>query len=139
MRRPVPAYLVDTNILLRYLTNDEPTLAAAAQRLFERLKSGEVVLHIPFITVAETIFTLQSYYGIDRSDIGRELLKVLNARGVVLTCPAWVLDAVDEYRTKDVSFGDACLAAEARTTGCEIASFDKGLSKFPGVTRYEPK
>ncbi|HEY8903869.1 MAG TPA: PIN domain-containing protein, partial [Chthoniobacterales bacterium] len=101
--------------------------------------AGEITLRIPFITVAETVFTLQSTYGIDRADIGRELLKILNAPGIILTCPAWILDAIDEYRSRNISFGDACLAAAARAEGCEIASFDKGLNKFPGITRYNPK
>lgn len=138
MSRP-PAYLVDTNILLRYLMNDEPEHAAAAKRLFDRLKTGEITLYIPFITIAETVFILQSYYEINRADIGRELLKILNARGVVLTCPAWIIDAIDEYRTKNVSFGDACLAVEAQSEKLQIASFDKGLIKFPKVIRYEPE
>lgn len=131
-------YLVDTNILIRYLTNDEPKHSLAVKKLFERAKSGEVTLRIPFIAITETVFTLASYYEVDRADIGRELLKILSAPGIVLTCPSWIIDAVDEYRANNVSFGDACLAAEARVEGVRIASFDKGLSKFAGILRVDP-
>ena len=133
-----PVYLLDTNILLRFLTNDEARHSPAARKLFERAKLGQVTLRIPFITIAETVFTLQSYYGIDRNDLGRELLKILNAQGVVLSCPPWITDAIDDYRARNISFGDACLAAEARVEGLPVASFDKGLSKFPGVVRFDP-
>jgi len=134
-----PAYLLDTNIILRFLTNDHPTHGAAAKKLFADAGSGKINLRISFIAITESIFTLQSYYEIDRADIGRELLKVLTAPGVTITCPGWILEAVEDYQTRNVSFGDACLAAEARFDQVAVASFDRGLDKFSGVKRHEPK
>ena len=134
-----PAYLLDANILLRFLTNDHPSHGAAAKKLFADAGSGKISLHIPFIAITETIFTLQSYYEIDRADIGRELLKLLTAPGVTTTCPHWILEAVEDYRTRNVSFGDACVAAEARADQITVASFDRGLAKFPGIKLHEPR
>lgn len=133
-----PAYLVDTNVLLRYLLNDHPAQGAAAKRLFDAAGAGKARLLIPQIAITEAIFTLQSYYRVDRQDIGRELLKLLTAPGVKLTCPAWMLEAVEDYRTRNVSFGDACLAAEAAAAQIPVASFDRGLDKFPRIKRHEP-
>jgi predicted nucleic acid-binding protein len=132
-------YLVDTNVLLRYLMNDHPEHGESARKLIAKAGRGEVALHVPFIAVVETIFTLQRFYQVAREDIGREFLKVLTAPGIKVAGPEWVLEAVEEYRTRNVSFGDACLAAEARTQGLPIASFDRGLDKFSGVERFEPK
>lgn len=134
-----PAYLLDTNILLCFLTNDHPSHSAAAKKLFADAGAGKVSLRIPFIAITETVFTLQSYYGIDRADIGRELIKLLTAPGVALTCPAWVLEAVEDLQVRNVSFGDACLAAEATADRIAVVSFDRGLDRFPGVKRHEPK
>jgi predicted nucleic acid-binding protein len=134
-----PAYLVDTNILLRFLTNDHPVHGAAAKRLFDDAGAGRIHLRIAEIAIAETIFTLQTLYKVDRQDIGRELLKLLVAPGVKLTAPPWILEAVETYRTRNVSFGDACLAAEAKADQVAIASFDHGLEKIPGVKRHEPR
>jgi predicted nucleic acid-binding protein len=132
------AYLVDTNVLLRFLLGDHATHSPAARKLFVDAGAGKVDLLIPFIAVTETLFTLRTQYHLERADIGRELFKILTAPGVTLTCPAWVLQAVADYRDKNVAFGDACIAAEAGEQ-ITVASFDKGLSKFPGVKRYEPK
>jgi predicted nucleic acid-binding protein len=66
-----PTYLVDTNILLRFLTNDHPAHGAGAKKLFDDAGAGKLDLRIPLIAITETIFTLQSYYKIDRQDIGR--------------------------------------------------------------------
>jgi len=134
-----PTYLVDANILLRYLTNDHPGHGSAAKKLFADAGSGKTSLRIPFIAVTETIFTLQRLYEADRADIGRELMKLLTAPGITLTCPAWILEAVEEYQLRNISFGDACLAAEAKADQISVVSFDRGLDKFPGLKRHEPK
>ena len=134
-----PAYLLDANILLRFLTNDHPAHGAAAKKLFADAGSGKLTLRMPFIAVTETIFTLQRLYQANREDIGRELLKLLTAPGVTLTCPHWILEAVEDYQTRNVSFGDACLAAEAKAQQIAVASFDRGLDKFPGLKRHEPR
>jgi predicted nucleic acid-binding protein len=134
-----PTYLLDANILLRYLTNDHPGQGTAAKKLFADAGSGKVSLRIPFIAVTETVFTLQRLYEADHADIGRELLKLLTAPGVALTCPHWVLEAVEDYQTRNVSFGDACLAAEAKADQFTVASFHRGLDKFPGLKRHEPR
>ena len=134
-----PTYLLDANILLRFLNNDHPGHSAAAKKLFDDAGAGKVSLRIPFIAITEAIFTLKSYYGVDRADIGRELLKLLTAPGVTMTCPWWVLEAVEEYQNRNVSFGDACLAAEAKADRTAVASFDRDFDKFPGLKRHEPR
>jgi predicted nucleic-acid-binding protein len=135
----MPVYLADTNILLRFLMDDHPVHSAASKKLFEDAGAGKLSLRIPFIVITETVFTLLSYYQIDREAIGRELLKLLTAPGVATTCPDWALEALEDYGNRNVSFGDACLAAEARKDAIPVASFDRGLSKFPGIKRHEPK
>jgi predicted nucleic-acid-binding protein len=134
-----PIYLLHTNLLLRFLLNDHPAHGAAAKRLFEEAAAGKSVVLVPLIAIAETVFTLQSFYKIDRADIGKGLLTVLTASGVRLTASAWMLDAIEFFRTRNVSFGDACLAAEAASAQLVVASFDRGLDKFPGMKRHEPR
>ncbi len=132
-------YLVDTNIFLRFLRDDHVDHSPAARRLFADARAGKIDLLVPFTAIAETIFTLRTHYRIDRADIGRELLKLLTAPGVTLTCADWVLHAIEDFRDKNVAFGDACIAAEALAKDITVASFDRGLVKFPDVKRYEPK
>ena len=131
--------LVDTNILLRFLMNDHPEHSKRAKALIERAGAGKVTLWVPFITIVETLFTLQSFYQIERGSIGLQLLKVLSAPGIKIAADSWILEAIEEYRTRNVSFGDACLAAEARYKNLQIASFDRGFDKFPGIVRFEAK
>jgi predicted nucleic acid-binding protein len=132
-------YLLDANILVRFLVDDGNVHSPAVRKLIRDAQLGKVSLQGPFIAITECVFVLESFYELDRAEIGRELLKLLNAQGLTLTCPAWVLAALEDYRDKNVSFGDACMAAEALSRQMTIASYDKGFAKFPAVKRFEPK
>lgn len=135
----VQTYLLDTNILLRFLIQDDQQKAAAVKRLVERARSGKVVLDVPFVAISEAVHTLRSFYGVAQDQAAREISNFLNGFGIRLTAPAWVLDALEDCQRRSVSFGDACIAAEARVGALTVASFDSDFDRFPGVTRFEPK
>ena len=135
----VPCYLVDTNVLVRYLANDHEKHSPAARRLMESLKAGKLHLEIPLIAIVETIHTLRKHYRHEPEIIVTEMLKILNSPWIRLTAPAWIMDALDDFKARRASFGDACVAAEARVSGRTIASFDQGFDGMDGVRRYEPK
>jgi predicted nucleic acid-binding protein len=59
-------YLVDTNILLRFLSGEPPAQAAAPRKLFNRAARGEVMLEVPALIVAEAYYTLVSFYEVER-------------------------------------------------------------------------
>jgi predicted nucleic acid-binding protein len=135
----VQSYLLDTNILLRFLVQDDQHKASAVKRLIEGARSGKVVLDVPFVAIAEAIHTLRSFYGVPQDQAAREISNFLNGLGIRLTAPSWVLDALEECQRRGISFGDACIAAEARAGALTVASFDTDFDRFPGVIRFEPK
>jgi predicted nucleic acid-binding protein len=131
-------YLVDTNVILRFLTGDPPHQAAAARKLFARARAGEVELDISPVIVAEAIYTMLSYYRADRREAALKLTHLLEQRGVRLRERDIVLHALSRLETVNVAFADAYLAAEAAEAKAAVASFDKDFDKFAGITRYEP-
>lgn len=135
----VPTYLVDTSVLLRFFVQGDPEKSKAVKKLVQQAGSGKAILEVPFVTVSETVHTLRSVYKFDRSDIAREVLKFLQAAGVELLAPEWLIDALRECQRGKVSFGDACIAAEARKLGRAVASFDRDFDAFDGIMRFEPK
>ena len=78
------------------------------------------------------------HYKLPRKAIADELLKLIDAKGIRLRAPAWTKEALREFGARGVSFGDACIAAEARASGLKIVSFDRDFDSFEGVMRYEP-
>ena len=132
-------YLVDTNVLVRFLTGQPPEMAAAAKALVESANEGAVVLEVLPVIVAETVYTLESFYEIDRKDVASKLLVFLQSRGIKLHERERVLDALARHRDHNLHFADAYLAAAGAEIGLSVASFDRDLDKFKDVRRFEPK
>ena len=133
-------YLLDANVVLRFLLRDQPVMAAAAEALFARAERGEVRLVLDSLILAEVVFVLQSYYKLGREVIADALLDLINSGGVVETDrPALLNDALERYRRHpQVDFGDAMLGALAAEQNLPVASFDRDLDRFKDVVRFEP-
>jgi predicted nucleic acid-binding protein len=131
--------IVDTNVLLRVLVGEPAAQAAAARKLFAQAAAGEVVLDISPVIVAEAMYTLLSFYGIERGMAAEKLSGLLQQRGVKLREGSQVLSALERLRMANVGFADAFLAASAAEEGISVASFDRDFDKLMGVMRYEPK
>jgi predicted nucleic acid-binding protein len=129
---------VDTNILLRFLSGEPAFQATAAKNLFTKASTGEAVLDISPVIVAETYYTLLSYYGVERKTAIEKLSSLLRQRGVRLREASQVFLAFELLRTTNVGFADAFLAAGASEEEVPVASFDRDLDKFKGVARIDP-
>ncbi len=131
-------YLVDTNILLRFLTGEPVAQANAARNLFAQAIAGKAVLDISPVIVAETFYTLTSFYGVERKTAAEKISALLQQPGVKLREASQALSALRRLETTDVGFADAFLAAGAAEESVAVASFDRDFDKFKGITRYEP-
>jgi predicted nucleic acid-binding protein len=133
----VVRYLVDTNVLLRFLTGEPSGQAAASRKLFERAAGGEVILEISPVIVAEAFYTLNSFYGVARKITAQKLSLLLQQHGVRLHDANSVLSALELIQSANVGFADAYLAACADEEKISVASFDRDFDKL-NAARYEP-
>jgi predicted nucleic acid-binding protein len=136
---PVQRQLVDTNVLARFFTGEPHDMALKARRLVERADNGEIVLVLLPVIVAELIYTLESYYELDRKEVASKLLSFLQSRGVEAAEEPRVTDALTRCRDFNAHFADAYLAAAAVELHHPVASFDRDFDKFKDVQRIEPK
>lgn len=117
---------VDTNVFLRFLTNDDPGKARRAQQLFERAVAGESTLRTSLLVVAEIVWTLESYYELDRADIADKIAKILNTPNLRCEAAAIVRQAVDLYAERNIDFIDAFHACALQAEGAtRIVTFDR--------------
>lgn len=117
---------VDTNVFLRFLTADDPVKAKKAKELFERAVNGKVTLQTSLMVIAEIIWTLESFYKLDRREIAAKVEKILNTPH--LECPETdlIFQALDFYAEKNVDFIDAYHAFLLRERGfLQIVTFDR--------------
>jgi predicted nucleic-acid-binding protein len=130
---------IDASVVVRYLTGDDPAQSAAATELFRAAQAGKVKLVIPASTIQETVYVLERLYNLDAVSIAPKLISLLTLHNVDSPDADWVVEALQFYREKNSDFGDALLCAYARSAGCQVATFDKGiLKKFAEVTAYTP-
>jgi predicted nucleic-acid-binding protein len=128
--------VADTNILVRYLTNDEPRQARLAADL---LDSSELIW-LPKTVLLETEWVLRAVYGLKPDAILRGLLQVLGLPGVVPELAEEVALALDFYR-EGMDFADALHLASSQTVE-RFYTFDRNFVKAGkhagiAVTRLE--
>jgi predicted nucleic-acid-binding protein len=124
---------VDTNILLRLATNDDPAQVSSIKRWLATHARGEL-LYVNHVVLAEAIWTLKSAYRADRQKIDLFVDALLGNAGFELEDAATVEDALRSYREGNFDFPD-CLIAAKNARRCDLTiTFDKGAASLPHFT-----
>jgi uncharacterized protein len=115
----------DTNLFLRYLTNDVPGQADAVEQLLQQAAAGKIILVTNSLVIAEIIWTLESYYHLSKTDIHENILAILNTPGLEVIDGIMILKAVRWFTDKNIDFIDAYNGAWMLDRGItQICSFD---------------
>jgi predicted nucleic acid-binding protein len=131
--------LIDSNVILRYLTKDPPKMAEAALRTLDDAQNGKISLLLTSLTVAEVVWVLESFYGQTKTKIAEIIGQFLFCDGLEVEDPDLIIEALSLYHEKNLDFADAFLAAIALRRGPQgIYSFDHDFNRVPGITRLEP-
>jgi len=133
------ARFLDTNVLIRYLTNDDPTKAARALTLLDRLAEGaEEAVTTPLV-IFETVFLLEKSYQLAKTEVREKVTAVLSLQGLLLAEKSLCLEGLDYYVHQNISYADAYNAAWMRQTSVsEVYSWDREFDRIAGLTRIEP-
>jgi predicted nucleic-acid-binding protein len=126
---------VDANVLLRYLTADDPKQDATASRLFEDCSRRQERLLLPTIVLCEIVWTLDRRYGQRKPQIVQALTSVLEAGIFEIECEPLVRSALYSYVNGKGDFADYLIGAVAAHHGCrDTVTFDKKLKGAAGFT-----
>ena len=132
---------LDTNIIIRYLTRDNPDQAHRAHLLFQHLARGTAQASLSEGVLVEAVqfFTSTRLYTLPRTTIRERLSAIIRAPGVQLRPKRRYLRALELYAATNLDFVDALLVAQAeRSPARTVISYDRDLGTVPGVTRTEP-
>jgi predicted nucleic-acid-binding protein len=114
---------VDTNVLVRLLTGDDPTQAAVARALFE---TGPV--WIAKTVLLETSWVLQSLYDFNEIAVGEAFKKLLGLRNVQVEDEAAIIAALLLTTGHGLELADA-IHLSGRPHGVTFATFDRPFAK----------
>lgn len=130
----------DTNLFLRYLTNDVPEQADQVEVLLQSAKRGEVQLVTTAMVIAEIVWTLGSFYKLSREEIRDRVLAIVNTPGLAVSDAHLLVEAAIAYVAKNVDFIDAYHVAWMKDSKIPTAcTFDrKHFSRFDEITVISP-
>ena len=135
------AYL-DTDVLIRLISGDDPRKQQAATVLFQRVGTGELRLRAPATVIADAVFVLGSprQYAFPRSEIRAALLPLLRLPGFDVAEGDVVRRALDVYVAHPrLDFSDAMTVAAMQLGGAtELYAYDHDFDRVPGINRREP-
>jgi predicted nucleic-acid-binding protein len=122
---------VDTNVLVRLIARDEPAQVRAAD---EFVSKGAWISHL---VLAETVWVLDSVYGLSREKLIVAVEMLLNHRELTLQDSDVVAEALQNFRKRTaVDFSDCLVLGIARKAGhIPIGTFDRDFAKMEGVQR----
>jgi len=130
--------LLDTNILLRFITGEPAAQARQVADLFRAAEAGKTRLAVLPMVLAETVFVLTGFYEHPRP-------KVANVLSHLIACPGFqsdeqerMLHALKLFGTGKLDFVDCYLAAVSILDGRAVVSFDRDMTKLHGVTHRRP-
>ena len=134
---------LDTNIILRYLTRDDPAKAQACFLLFQQVKQGSEQLQTTESVIAEATYVLTSPrhpYKLDHATITALLLPIVRLRSLKIPRKRVVIRALELYEQYPRLDFEDCLNVATMTQDNlqEIVSYDRGFDNVPGITRQEP-
>lgn len=125
---------LDTNVLVRYLAQDDPAQTALAGRLIESLTPDEPGF-VSEVVLVETVWVLESCYGAGAAQIARVVETLLYIESLVIDATEPVWRALRQFQQSGGDFPDALVTALARQAGCSMVySFNRGATRRSGMT-----
>lgn len=126
---------LDTNIVLRYLFNDDPAQSPEARRTIGSLDSTQPGW-IAVTTILEIAWVMKRKRHATRGEILAVLASLLTEDSIVVENTQAVARALQQFRRTNADFADCLIAESARMAGCnKVLTFDETAARDLGMER----
>jgi len=130
--------LIDTNVILRFLTSDDHPKYENLYSFFKTLENGEMRVEMKLIVLFQVLFVLKSYYKISKKEIADSLILLLEYKGIIMKKKKTVRKAMELFRDTKLEVVDcyliACLEGDRQNL---LYSYDRDFDTH-GINRIEP-
>jgi predicted nucleic-acid-binding protein len=124
---------LDTNILLRFLAQDDPMQSPRANAVMASLTIAEPGW-IGLTSIVELVWVMASQKRLDRRGIAALLSRLLTREEVVIEQASLVERAMQLYRKGNADFADCLIATSAKAAGCSrTLTFDRKAARDAGM------
>jgi predicted nucleic-acid-binding protein len=119
---------LDTNVLVRYLTQDDTAQSKVVNELIDKTASRGYRLAISAIVLSELVWVPRSAYGLRKADVLAALEKILDVAQLAIEDKDAARLAFEDYRKGRGDVSDYLIGRSNRKQGCETtATFDGRL------------
>lgn len=126
---------LDTNVLVRYIVQDDSAQLAAAQRLIRKCVSEQQTLFVPVTVTLELEWVLRSNFGYVKPETIRAMSDLFSAAELSFESEQALDVALELYRSSAADFADCLHIALAAQSGEQpLWTFDKTAAKVSGAT-----
>src|SRR5258706_1962551 len=132
---------IDTDVIIRLLTGDDPEKQAAATTLFEQVEQGTLTVTAPDTVIADAVYVLSSprLYHLARSEVRELLTALVHLPHFQVQNRLAISRALELYGSSKLDFGDVLIIASMEQQHSQILySHDADFDRFDGIIRQEP-
>jgi predicted nucleic-acid-binding protein len=124
---------LDTNIIVRYLVQDDPVQSPRVTELIERGLTKEDPGFISVAAMAETVWVLERSYGFTDAEVAEAIERTLQTDAFVVEREREVFIAMLALKEGRGSFSDALIVALGASAGCSrTLTFDRKAQRLAG-------
>lgn len=124
---------LDTNVVIRYIAQDDPVQSQKATRLIESL-SSDAPGYIPLVALVEIVWVLEESYGLTKKELIVILETLLRTKELVVERAEVVARALGVFWASRAGFSDCLIERCAQAAKCEYTlTFDKAAAKSAGM------
>ena len=124
---------LDTNVLVRYLTQDDPVQSAKATEILERRLTPKIPGFVSVVAMVETVWVLDRAYGLTALEIATAVERLLQVEVLAIENEQVVFTAMIALRQGRGSFADALIAELGARAGCtRTLTFDQKALRLRG-------
>lgn len=125
---------LDTNVLVRYIMQDDPKNSPKATKLIESL-DGDNPGYITMVSIIELYWVLTSCYELTGEQVGQALEAILRTKQFLVERADQVMRALRVFGEGKADFADCLIERSATGAGCmQTMTFDVGASKHAGMS-----
>ncbi len=122
---------LDTNVLVRYLAQDDPIQSWKATQIIEQQLTEEKPGFISLVTMVETVWLLDRVYGLSNRELAAAVERILQADTLLIQNEQEAFTAMVALKTGTGSFSDALIGALGTWAGCSTTlTFDKKAARL---------
>ncbi|HYW30521.1 MAG TPA: type II toxin-antitoxin system VapC family toxin [Gemmatimonas sp.] len=117
---------LDTNVIVRYLAQDDRAQSALATTLIETQCTADSPGFVGLVVLAEVVWVCEGAYDASRADIAELVRRILSSRQLVVQDAEVVWQALRQFESARADFADCLISRTADAAGCRATmSFDR--------------